>query len=168
MNRNKTGGKISFRRAVHQSLPPGLSSSTSKLTNMRISVFRRAHFNAAHRLNVSEWSAEKNREVFGPCNNANYHGHNYELVVRVTGEVDPVTGYLIDLSYLKLLIKEKIEDKLDHKNLNLDVPEFRTMMPSAENICFLIWGILRKEIPERMQLGVRLYETPRNYVEYPA
>ena len=135
---------------------------------MRISVFRRAHFNAAHRLHVPEWSDEKNKEVFGPCNNPNYHGHNYELEVRVTGETDPVTGYLIDLSYLKELIKEKVEDKLDHKNLNLDVPEFSKLIPSAENICYVIWIILRSALPERMELGVRLYETPRNYVEYPA
>lgn len=135
---------------------------------MRISVFRRAHFNAAHRLHVSHWSDEKNKEVFGPCNNANYHGHNYELEVRVSGEVDPVTGYLIDLSFLKELIKEKVENKLDHKNLNLDVPEFKEMMPSAENICYLIWQILRVELPQELDLGIRLYETPRNYVEYPS
>jgi len=135
---------------------------------MRISVFRKAHFNAAHRLFVKSWSDEKNQDVFGPCSNPNYHGHNYELIVRVTGEQDPVTGYVIDLHYLKELIKEKVENKLDHKNLNLDVPEFHDIMPTAENICYLIWQILRKELPEELNLGVRLYETPRNFVEYPA
>lgn len=135
---------------------------------MRISVFRKAHFNAAHRLHNSAWTAEKNREVFGLCNNANYHGHNYELEVRVSGEVDAETGYLIDMKELKELIFNEIEQRFDHKNLNLDVPEFRNLNPTAENICFVIWGILRKSLPGKFDLTVRLYETPRNYVEYPA
>lgn len=135
---------------------------------MRISVFRRAHFNAAHRLHNPAWPAEKNVEVFGPCNNANFHGHNYELEVKVTGEVDPETGYLIDLKTLKDLIFEEVEMPFDHKNLNLDVPEFQQFNPTAENICFVIWERLRKRLEERFDLTVRLYETPRNYVEYPA
>ncbi len=135
---------------------------------MRIAVFRRAHFNAAHRLYNPAWSEEKNREVFGLCANPNYHGHNYELEVRLAGEVDPETGYLIDLKELKELIYEHIEKRFDHKNLNLDTEEFRERIPTAENICFVIWSILRERLPERFDLRVRLYETPRNYVEYPA
>ncbi|RMF32341.1 MAG: 6-carboxytetrahydropterin synthase [Bacteroidetes bacterium] len=135
---------------------------------MRIAVFRRAHFNAAHRLYNPNWSEEKNRQVFGLCANPNYHGHNYELEVRLAGEVDPETGYLIDLKELKELIHEHIEKRFDHKNLNLDTEEFRDRIPTAENICFVIWSILRKQLPERFELRVRLYETPRNYVEYPA
>lgn len=135
---------------------------------MRISVFRKAHFNAAHRLHNPAWSEEKNREVFGLCNNYNYHGHNYDLEVKVSGEVDPETGYLIDLKILKDIIKNEIELRFDHKNLNLDVPEFKTVNPTAENICYVIWQILRKHLDEKYDIGVRLYETPRNYVEYPA
>ena len=135
---------------------------------MRIAVYRKAHFNAAHRLHNPNWSAEKNQAVFGLCNNTHYHGHNYELEVKVVGEVDPETGYLIDLKILKDLIKEKIEKRFDHKNLNLDTEEFRELNPTAENICFVIWKILRAELDKRYEVGVKLYETPRNYVEYPA
>ncbi|MBK6623069.1 MAG: 6-carboxytetrahydropterin synthase [Saprospirales bacterium] len=135
---------------------------------MRISVFRKAHFNAAHRLHHPGWSEEKNRQVFGLCNNPNYHVHNYELEVKVSGEVDPETGFLIDLNLLKDLIFEEIEQRLDHKNLNLDVEEFKNLNPTAENICFVIWNILRARLDGRYDLAVRLYEPPRNYVEYPA
>lgn len=135
---------------------------------MRVAVFRRAHFNAAHRLNNPNWSDEKNQEVFGLCNNTNYHGHNYELEVKVSGEVDPETGYLIDLKVLKDVIKEQIEKRFDHKNLNLDTEEFKNLNPTAEHICYVIWGILREHLDEKYEIGVRLYETPRNYVEYPA
>ena len=135
---------------------------------MRIAVFRRAHFNAAHRLHCPHWPEEKNREVFGLCNNPNFHGHNYELEVKVVGEVDPETGYLIDIKILKDLIKDQIEDRFDHKNLNLDCAEFKYLNPTAENICYVIWQILREHLDERFELTVRLYETPRNYVEYPA
>ncbi len=135
---------------------------------MRISVFRTAHFNAAHRLFNPAWSFEKNEEVFGLCNNPNYHGHNYELEVKVTGEIDPETGYLIDLKILKDLIEREIEKRFDHKNLNLDTAEFKTLNPTAENICIVIWNILRAHLQERYELKVRLYETPRNYVEFPA
>ncbi|WP_282782924.1 6-pyruvoyl trahydropterin synthase family protein [Phaeodactylibacter xiamenensis] len=135
---------------------------------MRVAVFRRAHFNAAHRLYNPNWSDEKNQEVFGLCNNPNYHGHNYELEVKVSGEVDPVTGYLIDLKVLKDIIKEQIERRFDHKNLNLDTEEFKNLNPTAENICYVIWQILREHLDEQYDIGVRLYETPRNYVEFPA
>jgi len=135
---------------------------------MRIAVYRKAHFNAAHRLHNPNWSEEKNREVFGLCNSPNYHGHNYEMEVKVAGEVDPETGYLIDLKELKDLIYEKIEKRFDHKNLNLDTKEFKNLNPTAEDICYVIWQLLREELDEKYDLAVRLYETPRNYVEYPA
>ncbi|NUQ25188.1 MAG: 6-carboxytetrahydropterin synthase [Saprospiraceae bacterium] len=135
---------------------------------MKIAVFRRAHFNAAHRLHNPAWSDEKNQAVFGLCNNPNYHGHNYELEVKVVGEVDPETGYVIDMGALKQLIYEEVEQRFDHKNLNLDVPEFKDLIPSAEHICFVIWQLLRQRLPDNLDLAVRLYETPRNYVEYPA
>ncbi len=135
---------------------------------MRISVFRKAHFNAAHRLHNPGWSDEENDKVFGLCNNANYHGHNYEMEMKVTGEVDPETGYLIDIKILKELILEQIENRFDHKNLNLDTEEFKNLNPTAENICFVIWQILRTHLDKKYDLTVRLYETPRNFVEYPA
>lgn len=135
---------------------------------MRISVFRKAHFNAAHRLHNPNWTNEKNKSVFGLCNNPLYHGHNYELEVKLTGETNPDTGYLFDLKTLSDIIKDKIEDKFDHKNINLEVEEFKTINPTAENICFVIHSILRKEIDLKYDLKVRLWETPRNYVEYPA
>jgi len=135
---------------------------------MRIAAFRKAHFNAAHRLHNPKWSDEKNKEVFGLCNNPNYHGHNYDLEVKVVGEVDPETGYLIDLKILKDVIKEQIENRFDHKNLNLDTEEFKDLNPTAENICFVIWQILTQHLDDRFEITVRLYETPRNYVEYPA
>ena len=135
---------------------------------MKISAYRKAHFNAAHRLFVQDWSDEKNAEVFGLCSNPHYHGHNYEMEVKVSGEVDPVTGYLIDLKVLKDLIKEHVENKMDHKNLNLEVEEFKTLNPTAENICFVIWKILREKLDDKYDLAIRLYETPRNFVEYPA
>jgi len=135
---------------------------------MRISIYRRAHFNAAHRLHTPSWSDEKNKEVYGKCNNPNYHGHNYDLEVRLSGEIDPVTGYLYDLSDLATVIKTEVEDRYDHKNLNLDCPEFKDQNPTAELICYEIYKILRKHIDEKLDIGVKLWETPRNYVEYPA
>ena len=131
----------------------------------KVSVFRKAHFNAAHRLHNPAWSEEKNREVFGLCNNPNYHGHNYELEIKVTGEVDPETGMVLDLGWLAGLVKNEVELRFDHKNLNLDTPEFRDLNPTAENICLVSWEIRRTNIPEHLELGVRLYETPRNFVE---
>lgn len=136
--------------------------------NMRISVYRKAHFNAAHRLYNPSWSDQKNEEVFGLCNNPYYHGHNYELEVRVTGEVDPETGYLIDLKILKDVIKEQIEDRFDHKNLNEQTEEFKDLIPTAEHICYVIHKILSEHLDSRYEIGVKLWETPRNYVEYPA
>ena len=135
---------------------------------MRISVFRRAHFNAAHRLYVAEWSDKKNFEVFGQCANPYYHGHNYDLEVKVTGEVDDKTGILINLKDLKEIIRSKVEDKLDHRNLNEEIPEFKERVPTVENICFVIWQILRANLSDKYDLKVRLYETPRNFAEYPA
>ena len=133
---------------------------------MRISVFRKAHFNAAHRLHNPSWSDEKNKSVFGLCNNPNYHGHNYELEVKVTGEVDPETGYLIDVKILADLIKAEVEASFDHKNLNLDTVEFANLNPTAEHIAYVIWHKLRKHLAQNLDLSVRLYETPRNFVEY--
>ena len=135
---------------------------------MRAAVYRRAHFNAAHRLHNPKWSDQRNKEVFGPCNNANFHGHNYELEVCVTGEVDPDTGYVIDLGLLKDLIKEEIEDRFDHKNFNLDTPYFKDKNPTSEYICALIYDLLKAALDPKFELTVRLWETPRNFVEYPA
>jgi 6-pyruvoyltetrahydropterin/6-carboxytetrahydropterin synthase len=135
---------------------------------MKVAVFRSAHFNAAHRLHQPAWSDEKNKEVFGICNNPNFHGHNYELDVKVIGEIDPETGMVIDLSYLRDLIKTEIEDRFDHKNFNLDVEEFRNLIPTVENICVVIFQILREKLDQKYDLFIRLYETPRNFVEYPA
>lgn len=135
---------------------------------MRIAVFRKAHFNAAHRLHRPDWSDEQNEAVFGLCNSPNYHGHNYEMEVKVMGETDPETGFLIDLKILKDIIYEEVEQRFDHKNLNLDTEEFRNLNPTAENICFVIWELLRKRLDDKYDLKVRLYETPRNFVEYPA
>jgi len=133
---------------------------------MRISAYRKAHFNAAHRLHNPKWSDEKNAEIFGLCNNAYYHGHNYELEVKVTGEVDPETGYLIDLKILSDLIKTEVEHRFDHKNLNEQVEDFKDLNPTAENICYVIWKRLKAKLDDKYDLAVRLYETPRNYVEY--
>ena len=134
---------------------------------MKVAVYRRAHFNAAHRLFNQNWSFEKNQEVFGPCNNPNYHGHNYDLEVKVIGDINPDTGYVIDLKYLKDLIEEQVVERFDHKNLNLDTEEFQNLIPTAENICTVIYRILRDHLPAKYDLKVRLYETKRNYVEYP-
>ena len=136
--------------------------------NKRVSVYRKEHFNAAHRLHNPAWDEEKNNLVFGKCNNPNFHGHNYELVVKITGEPSADTGFVIDLKYLSDLIKENVLKKLDHQNLNLDVEEFANVNPTAENITILIYDILRSKIDTTLDLQVRLYETPRNFAEYPA
>ena len=133
---------------------------------MKVTVSRKAHFNAAHRLFVENWSDEKNKNLFGKCSNPNFHGHNYDLIVDVTGEVDQVTGVVIDLKELKDIIKNDVEELLDHKNLNLDVLYFKKVIPTAENICIFIWNILRDKISEDNELSVTLYETPRNFVKY--
>jgi 6-pyruvoyltetrahydropterin/6-carboxytetrahydropterin synthase len=135
---------------------------------MRVSVFRKEHFNAAHRLYNPDWSDEKNDAVFGKCNNPNYHGHNYEIVIKLTGERDEATGYVYDLKELSDLTKEHILSRFDHKNLNEDVQEFNNLNPTAENIAIVIYNILRKEIDPQFDLKITLYETERNYVEYPA
>ncbi len=133
---------------------------------MKVKVSRKAHFNAAHRLYRSDWSFEKNDEIFGKCNNPNFHGHNYELIVSVFGEIDQETGFVIDVKILKDLIKSKIENAFDHKNLNVEVPEFKELNPTAENIAVVIWNKLRPHISSENELEVTLYETPRNFVSY--
>jgi len=134
---------------------------------MRVAVYRKGHFNAAHRLHNPAWSDEKNKAVFGLCNNPNYHGHNYEYDVRVTGEVDPETGYVMDMKELADLMQREIEMRFDHKNLNLDVVEFATLIPSAEHIVYVIFQLLRPHISQAFDLHITLWETPRNAVSYP-
>jgi 6-pyruvoyltetrahydropterin/6-carboxytetrahydropterin synthase len=133
---------------------------------MTISVTRKAHFNAAHRLNNPNWDNEKNREVFGLCNLPNYHGHNYDLEVTVTGEINPDTGFVIDLKYLKDLIRDNVEKRFDHKNLNLDTVEFAELNPTAENIAIVIWNLMRKVLDPKLSLQITLFETERNFVTY--
>jgi len=134
----------------------------------RVSVFRKEHFNAAHRLHNPAWSDEQNEAVFGKCNNPNWHGHNYEVYVKLTGEVDPKTGYVYDMKKLSDLIKELVVKRFDHKNLNLDTEEFKHLNPSAENIAIVIYDLLRDRIEQEYELKITLYETERNFVEYPA
>ncbi|MFD2915452.1 6-pyruvoyl trahydropterin synthase family protein [Psychroserpens luteus] len=133
---------------------------------MRVTVSRKAHFNAAHRLYRKDWSFEKNDEIFGKCNNPNYHGHNYDLIVSVTGEIDQETGYVIDMKVLKDIIKSEIEDAFDHKNLNVEVPEFKNLNPTAENIVVVIYNKIRPKLRANLDIEVTLYETPRNFVSY--
>ncbi len=133
---------------------------------MRVTVCRKAHFNAAHRLYVKSWDEKKNESVFGKCSNEYYHGHNYELIVNVTGDVDPVTGMVMDLKDLKDLIKAEVEDAFDHKNLNIQVPEFADLIPSAENIAIVIYNKLFPHLDNEKTLEIILYETPRNFVKY--
>ncbi|HUH52182.1 MAG TPA: 6-carboxytetrahydropterin synthase [Flavobacterium sp.] len=133
---------------------------------MRVTVSRKAHFNAAHRLYRKDWSAEKNDEVFGKCNNPSFHGHNYELIVSVTGNINPETGYVIDIKDLKDIIYQEVELPFDHKNLNIDVEEFRDLNPTAENIVVVIWNKIRKRLSADLDIEVILYETPRNFVSY--
>ena len=133
---------------------------------MKVTVSRKAHFNAAHQLHNTEWTDARNAAVFGKCANPNYHGHNYELVVSVKGEIDPETGFVMDMKVLKDLIKSEVEDKFDHKNLNVEVAEFKTLNPTAENISVVIWDKLRSKIDKGLELSITLYETPRNFVTY--
>ena len=133
---------------------------------MKVKVSRKAHFNAAHRLYNAHWSFEKNEQIFGKCNNPNFHGHNYELIVSVTGEIDPETGFVIDTKVLKDLIKAEVEEALDHKNLNTEVAAFKDLNPTAENIAVFIWNSLRPHIDTTKKLEVQLFETPRNFVTY--
>jgi 6-pyruvoyltetrahydropterin/6-carboxytetrahydropterin synthase len=134
---------------------------------MKVAVSRKEHFNAAHRLFNPKWSDEKNQEVFGKCNNPNYHGHNYEVVVTLVGDPDPETGYVYDMKLLSDTIKENVLQQFDHKNLNLDCNYFKELNPTAENIAIVIWRILRQKIDSRFELKIKLYETERNVVEYP-
>ena len=136
--------------------------------NHKVAVFRKEHFNAAHRLHNPAWSKEKNDAEFGLCNNEHYHGHNYELVVKLVGVPDPATGYVMNLKDLSEIIREEVHTRFDHKNLNLDAVEFANLNPTAEIIAVVIYQLLRKRIPEHLELTVRLYETKRNFVEYPA
>jgi 6-pyruvoyltetrahydropterin/6-carboxytetrahydropterin synthase len=133
---------------------------------MQVTICRAEHFNAAHRLHNPAWDAERNQLVFGKCNNPNYHGHNYNLIVRLTGQVDPETGYVYDTKRLSNLIKREVLDRYDHQNLNLDTEEFRTLNPTAENIAVVIWQRLRPHLDAGLALSVTLYETDRNFVEY--
>ena len=133
---------------------------------MKITVCRKAHFNSAHKLANNNRSKEKNYDIFGKCSYENYHGHNYELIVKLTGDIDPETGMLMDLSVLKKIIKKEVEDVLDHKNLNLDIPYFKDLIPSTENLAIFIWNRLKDAIDIECDLSIVLYETPRNFVEY--
>ena len=136
--------------------------------NNKVAVYRKEHFNAAHRLHNSTWDESTNTSVFGKCNNANYHGHNYELIVKVVGEPDPETGFVIDLKLLSDVIEESVLNRFDHKNLNVDLEEFSKLNPTAENIAIVIYRMLREKLNPALELQVRLYETERNFVEYPA
>lgn len=141
-------------------------NSKVKMSN-KVAVYRKEHFNAAHRLHNPAWTEEKNNTVFGLCNNPNYHGHNYDLVVKIVGEPDAETGYVMDLKLLSDLVKEEILNRFDHKNLNLDTVEFATLNPTAENIAVVIYNLLRPKLDAKLSLSIRLYETERNFVEYP-
>jgi len=134
---------------------------------MKTAVFRKANFNSAHRLNNPLFDEKTNVEIFGLCNNPNYHGHNYDLIVKVVGDVDPITGYVFDMKTLNDIIKDEIIERFDHKNLNLDTIEFKTLIPTAENIARVIYDILRLKIDSKFEIEITLYETPRNYVVYP-
>ena len=135
---------------------------------MRVAVFRKEHFNSAHRLLNNNWSEQKNEDVFGKCYNPNYHGHNYDLIVRLTGKIDPETGYVMDMKILSKLIRQHIISRFDHKNLNEDTEEFKQLNPTAENIVVVIYNILRPLIDNKLDLKITLYETERNFAEYPA
>ena len=134
---------------------------------MKVAVFRKIHFNAAHRLYRPDWSDEKNKEVFGLCSNPNYHGHNYDVEAKVTGDIDPETGYVIDLKILNEIINREIIEKFDHTNLNEDQPEFKNLNPTGENIVVVVYNLIRAKLDSKYELKVRLWETDRNYFEYP-
>lgn len=136
-------------------------------TPHKVAVIRREHFNAAHRLHNPDWDDATNQKVFGKCNNPHFHGHNYELEVKVTGEIDERTGYVMDMKILSDIIQKQVIDRFDHRNLNLDTEEFKKLNPTAENIVVVIYNLLRPHIDSSRELHIRLYETPRNFVEYP-
>ncbi len=133
---------------------------------MKVTVSRKAHFNAAHRLHREDWSDQKNEQIFGKCNNPNFHGHNYDIMVSVIGEIDPETGYVMDIKHLADLIEEEVEIPFDHKNLNLDVAEFKNLNPTAENIVVVIWNRIRARLNPNLELEITLHETARNSVFY--
>lgn len=137
------------------------------MPNEKVSIFRKAHFNAAHRLFVADWSDEENFKVFGKCSNPHYHGHNYELIVKLTGAIDATTGFVFDMKLLNDIIQQEVVARFDHRNLNLDTQEFKALNPTAENIAVVIYNLLRKRIEQQFDLQIRLYETERNFVEYP-
>ena len=147
-------------------LSPNKGPLAGLLSPMLVTICRSEHFNAAHRLHNAAWSDEQNQRIFGKCNNPNYHGHNYNLTVRLTGEIDPETGYVYDTKRLSNLIKKEVLDRYDHRNLNLDTEEFRTLNPTAENMAVVIWQRLRPHLAAGLALSVTLYETDRNFVEY--
>ena len=134
----------------------------------KVAVFRKEHFNAAHKLFCADWTDEKNKQVFGACSNPNYHGHNYELIVQVNGVPDPMTGFVINTKDLSIIVEEEVKSRFDHKNLNLDTEFFKSLNPTAENIAIVIYNLLRPRISESLDLKIRLYETERNFVDYPA
>lgn len=134
----------------------------------KVAIYRKEHFNAAHRLFNPAWSNQENDRVFGKCAYPNYHGHNYDLIVKITGVPDPQTGYVVDTKVISDLVRREIVERFDHRNLNEDVPEFKTLNPTAENIAIVIYNLLRPHINSSLELQVRLYETPRNFVDYPA
>ena len=136
--------------------------------NQKVAVFRKEHFNAAHRLFCADWSDTKNKEVFGACSNANYHGHNYELIVQVTGIPDPITGFVINTKDLSTIVEEEVKNRFDHKNLNLDTEIFKNLNPTAENIAIVIYNLIKPRLSDNLELKIRLYETERNFVDYPA
>jgi 6-pyruvoyltetrahydropterin/6-carboxytetrahydropterin synthase len=138
------------------------------VSNHKVAVFRKEHFNAAHRIFNPAWDDKKNAEVFGKCSNPNYHGHNYELIVKVVGVPDPDTGYVMDMKVLSVIVREEILERFDHKNLNLDTEYFKDLNPTAEHIVMVIYELLRKRIDPKLELWVRLHETERNFVEFPA
>ena len=134
----------------------------------KVAVFRKEHFNAAHKLFCADWTDEKNKQVFGACSNPNYHGHNYELIVQVNGVPDPITGFVINTKDLSTIVEEEVKSRFDHKNLNLDTEFFKSLNPTAENIAIVIYNLLRPRISESLDLKIRLYETERNFVDYTA
>ncbi len=138
------------------------------LTVMKITVCRKEHFNAAHKLSNPNWSKEKNEQYYGKCSNEHFHGHNYDLIIKVTGEIDPETGYVIDMKYLSEVVRINILDKFDHKNLNMDTEEFKNLIPSAENMAVVFYNILKSQLGNNYDLKIILYETERNFVEYPS
>lgn len=134
----------------------------------KVAVYRKEHFNAAHRLYRPDWSTEQNEKVFGKCSLPHFHGHNYELIVKVTGEPDPDTGYVVDMKWISDLVQAQVVERFDHRNLNLNTEEFKNLNPTAEHIAIVIYDLLRPHIDPKQELQIRLYETPRNFVDYPA